>query len=197
MTQEEKLKMLKESGIFVAGDLVLEKNVEHEIGNVAEGGIGIQINNITKQTSETKKVVRKLDVPKMVNDTFTYRYLSDKEGNLRLAKLHQLLTKERCGWLDKDVKPDTWLELFTGTPKEFTMKWKGTQQHLFYLFKLMLEREYISTPKGVGQWEIVGSHFVNKEGRPFTDWNGQHDPKRAERAISQLADILDIGQPLP
>ena len=47
MTQEEKLKMLEaigKSGIFVAGDVVMEKNVQYEIGNVESGGIGIQIN---------------------------------------------------------------------------------------------------------------------------------------------------------
>lgn len=48
MTPEEIQKMLEaigKSGINVKGDLVLEKNVEHEVNNVEPGGIGIQINN--------------------------------------------------------------------------------------------------------------------------------------------------------
>lgn len=48
MTQEELQKALEaigKGGINVNGDLVLEKHVEHEIGNVEAGGIGIQINN--------------------------------------------------------------------------------------------------------------------------------------------------------
>ena len=48
MTQEEMQKALEaigKSGITVQGDLVLEKKVEYEIGNVEAGGIGIQINN--------------------------------------------------------------------------------------------------------------------------------------------------------
>jgi hypothetical protein len=48
MKQEDLLKALEaigKSGIKVAGDLVLEKHVEHEVANVEPGGIGIQINN--------------------------------------------------------------------------------------------------------------------------------------------------------
>lgn len=199
MTLEEKLKLLKDAGLTAAGDIVLEKHVEYEIGNVEEGGIGIQINYGSKAgVTGAKKVTKKLDVPKEVEDTFTYRYLEHEDGgHFRLAKLHRYLTKESCGWLDKNVMPDTWCDLFEGKPKPFKMRWTGTQQHLYYLFKLLYDRELISKPDGVGQWEIVGSHFVNEKGRPFTDWNSQKDPKKAEKVISKLANILDISEPLP
>lgn len=48
MTKEEMmaaLEAISKSGIKVAGDLVLEKHVEHEVANVEAGGIGIQILN--------------------------------------------------------------------------------------------------------------------------------------------------------
>ena len=48
MTQEQLQKALEsigKSGINVAGDLVLEKNVQYEVNNVENGGIGIQITN--------------------------------------------------------------------------------------------------------------------------------------------------------
>ncbi len=51
MTQEEMKAMLEaigKGGIKVAGDLVLEKHVEHEVANVEPGGIGIQVNNTVK-----------------------------------------------------------------------------------------------------------------------------------------------------
>ena len=38
------LDMLGKCGVAVAGDLVLEKHVDKEIGNVESGGIGIMIN---------------------------------------------------------------------------------------------------------------------------------------------------------
>lgn len=45
MTDEEYLNFLKDAKVVVNGDLVGNKHVEHEIGNVEAGGIGIQINN--------------------------------------------------------------------------------------------------------------------------------------------------------
>lgn len=48
MNQEDIKKALEamgKSGITVAGDLVLEKNVQYEVNNVENGGIGIQITN--------------------------------------------------------------------------------------------------------------------------------------------------------
>lgn len=48
MTQEDLQKALEalgKGGITVAGDLVLEKHVEHEVNGVEAGGIGIQIVN--------------------------------------------------------------------------------------------------------------------------------------------------------
>ena len=42
---QKALESLGKSGIAVAGDLVLEKHVEHEVNNVEAGGIGIQIVN--------------------------------------------------------------------------------------------------------------------------------------------------------
>ena len=51
---QKALEALSKGGINVNGDLVLEKHVEHEIGNVEAGGIGIQINNgeIIKENEE-------------------------------------------------------------------------------------------------------------------------------------------------
>ncbi len=51
---QQALEVLRKSGITVNGDLVLEKHVEHEVGNVEAGGIGIQIN----QGGEEKPLVK-------------------------------------------------------------------------------------------------------------------------------------------
>ena len=56
MKQEDLRKALEaiaKNGITVNGDLVLEKHVENEICNVEAGGIGIQINNVSKDTPLT------------------------------------------------------------------------------------------------------------------------------------------------
>lgn len=54
MTKEEMLAMIARSGITVQGDLVLEKHVENEIGNVEDGGIGVQIVNGAKTAPQTQ-----------------------------------------------------------------------------------------------------------------------------------------------
>lgn len=49
MKQEEMKKVMEafgKGGVTVAGDLVMEKHVEYEVGNVENGGIGIQINGV-------------------------------------------------------------------------------------------------------------------------------------------------------
>ena len=72
---QEALKMLGKTGITVNGDLVLEKHVEHEIGNVEAGGIGIQINNgkndaLTIADNDVKTAIQELQ--KVVDDKGEY-----------------------------------------------------------------------------------------------------------------------------
>ena len=47
------------------------------------------------------------------------------------------------------------------------------------------------------QWEILGSHFVNAQGKPFTDWDSQHDPKRGARTLERFAEVLNIHSDPP
>ena len=47
------MEAIGKSGVFIAGDMVMEKSVQYEIGNVEAGGIGIQIN----QADEAPKPV--------------------------------------------------------------------------------------------------------------------------------------------
>ena len=51
---KELLEKILKSGITVQGDLVMEKHVENEIGNVEAGGIGIQINHGMTQAKLNK-----------------------------------------------------------------------------------------------------------------------------------------------
>ncbi len=50
-TKEKILEMIGKGGIHVAGDFVMEKHVEYEVGNVESGGIGIQILNSSKENT--------------------------------------------------------------------------------------------------------------------------------------------------
>ena len=194
MTNEEKLALLKNAGVTVLGDLVLEKHVEHEIGVVQDGGIGIQIVNGGSAAPKRDGRKKVSGGAKTTDAVFTYRFLEDKEGHLRIVKLYQLLIK--AGWIDKDSKPEVFCDLFMGEAKSLTIKWIGRQQDLYYLIKRLSSRGLIKCPKGATKWVITGSHFVDGQSRPFYDWNSQHDPKMSAPAIEKLCDVLDPTKPL-
>ena len=112
---------------------------------------------------------------------------------LRLVKLYQLVIDPRFKMLDKDVLPNDWCALFMGEAKSFRMKWIGSQAHLRYLFKLLIDKGYITFDhKSAGKWEILGSHFLNRQGKPFTDWDSQKDPIRGARTLERFAEVLNI-----
>lgn len=194
MTNEEKLEFLKNAGVTVLGDLVLEKTVENEFGVIESGGIGVQIVNGGSAASKRDGRKKVSGGSKIVDAVFTYRFLEDKEGHLRIVKLYQLLIK--AGWIDKDSKPEVFCDLFMGEAKSLTIKWIGRQQDLYYLIKRLSSRGLIKCPKGATKWVITGSHFVDGQSRPFSDWNSQHDPKKSAPAIEKLCDVLDPTKPL-
>ena len=146
---------------------------------------------------ETVKPSRKCKpkASRVVQDTFTYRWLDHPVGRVRLMKLYQHLTTEPLRWIDPATTPEQWEDLFTGKPKSFTLKWLGTQMQLKYLFRLLLEREYIVHDPTAGHWEIVGSHFLDSKSKPFTtDWNRVSTPRRELKVIDQLAEVLNIAR---
>lgn len=194
MTNEEKLEFLKNAGVTVLGDFVLEKSVENEFGVIESGGIGVQIVNGGSAASKRDGRKKVSGGSKIVDAVFTYRFLEDKEGHLRIVKLYQLLIK--AGWIDKDSKPEVFCDLFMGEAKSLTIKWIGRQQDLYYLIKRLSNRGLIKCPKGATKWVITGSHFVDGQSRPFSDWNSQHDPKMSAPAIEKLCDVLDPTKPL-
>ena len=194
MTNEEKLEFLKNAGVTVLGDFVLEKTVENEFGVIESGGIGVQIVNGGSAASKRDGRKKVSGGSKIVDAVFTYRFLEDKEGPLRIVKLYQLLIK--AGWIDKDSKPEVFCDLFMGEAKSLTIKWIGKQQDLYYLIKRLSSRGLIKCPKGATKWVITGSHFVDGQSRPFSDWNSQHDPKMSAPAIEKLCDVLDPTKPL-
>ena len=193
-----------------------DKHVEIVLGNknVAEGG-SVQV-NITQNNFDPAKVAevlglkpetksepkpkrpRKPKPARVVDDVYTYCWVNNREGQQRLVRLYQVLINERVKMLNPNVKPDDWCALFMGQAKPFTIKWIGKQAHLRYLIKLMIQKKYITFDrKSAKQWEILGSHFLNAQGKPFTDWDSQHDPKRGARTLERFAEILNIHSDPP
>ena len=119
--------------------------------------------------------------------TFLYRHLVRHAD--RLTRLYQHLL--RAQWLAADTCPDDFTALFLGKPTHAKVKWTGTQQHLRYLIRTLVNRGLISVPETASIWQITESHFINRKSRPFRDFNKRLDPVRAKPAIDRLADILD------
>ena len=199
MTIEEKAELLKAMGVNLGKtEIVLEKHVEYEIGNVEQGGIGVQVNNTLptppshdKNTSPAATPKRKAAVqPRVVDEVFTYRHLDSEEGKRRLAKLYHLLLKAE--WIAKDTKPDDFTDIFFGKPKSVKVKWTGKQAYLYALINTLEDRGLIARIEGGTKWVITGSHFLDSNSRPFKDWNKQHNPATAMLAIERMADLLDI-----
>ena len=199
MTIEEKAELLKAIGVNLGKtEIVLEKHVEYEIGNVEQGGIGVQVNNALptppshdKNTSPAATPKRKAAVqPRVVDEVFTYRHLDSEEGKRRLAKLYHLLLKAE--WIAKDTKPDDFTDIFFGKPKSVKVKWTGKQAYLYALINTLEDRGLIARIEGGTKWVITGSHFLDSDSRPFSGWNKQHNPATAMLAIERMADLLDI-----
>lgn len=171
--------------VNAVGTMLVEQAVKDEGAGPGEEG-------------KRKRAGRKRRAPRIVTDTYTYKWLNHRDGQLRLVKLYQLLVDERFKMLAPEVNPEDWCALFEGEPKPFTMKWTGKQAHLRYLFKLMIEKSYITfDAQSAGKWEILGCHFLNSAGRQFADWDSQKDPKRGAKTLQMFAEVLNIASVMP
>ena len=126
---------------------------------------------------------------RVTNVTFTYRWLATSPN--RITTLYQYLL--RAKWIAADTNPDDFLAIFSGGTTNCKIRWISKKTHLVYLFRLLTDRQYLSIPKGVGRWMIVGSHFVDTYHRPFAFLNSQRIPVKAQPAIEQLAELLNIA----
>lgn len=86
---KELLEKILKSGITVQGDLVMEKHVENEIGNVEAGGIGIQINHGSDKSTMCKPNAN-ADSPAL---------LDTSEAQLLWEKAIE------AGWVDAERQP--------------------------------------------------------------------------------------------
>ena len=143
------------------------------------------ISPTSPRTTKTKRPTTQ----RVTNATFTYRWLTTAPH--RITNLYQYLL--RAKWIASDTPPDNFLAIFSGETTNCKIRWISKKTHLIYLFRLLTDRQYLSIPKGVGRWMIVGSHFVDTHHRPFAFLNSQRIPVKAQPAIEQLAELLNIA----
>lgn len=210
MKLEDKIEILKALGVDASKtEIVFEKNVEYEIGNVESGGIAVQnvYNYATEpaaqqpaaqlpsaqQPAAQQPAPRKRRStplkPRVVDEVFTYRFLNHEGGYTRLVQLYKALL--RAGWIHQDTKPDDFNAIFEGEANPVKVKWTAPQANLYYLVKTLEEKLLISLPQGSSIWVVTGSHFLDSDSRQFGSWNKQKDPKKAKAAIDRMVNLLD------
>ena len=111
---------------------------------------------------------------------------TSKITDLQLTLIMQRLSL--ANKLDPDCPADDWLKLFSGVDCSFTMKWLGSPGELRDLFKALTEpfkkgKTGYVTPNYNYQ-QIVLSHFVDKDGQPFSRLKGQ-------KSIESFQPIID------
>lgn len=204
MTTEEKLELLKRSGITVMGDLVLEKHVEHEIGVVEAGGIGIQIvqgrtaaspkepsssassgGRTSAASSKTQGGNAKPTTVK--RELMTFRKNGLTEAHLKVLNF-QLVSE---GWIEGQ-EPD-FLALFGGEPDACTLVWRGAfgKGTLRGLFRQMAAQGLIIVPDGFSLDHILEGHFTDTQGHFLSGLNSSGE-EPAPKALPFLHRCLQL-----
>ena len=129
---------------------------------------------------------RKRTTPCVTTATFAYRWFAT--APYRITMLYQHLLKAQ--WIALDTNPDDFCAIFEGYPSTARIKWIGKQAYLYYLIRQLVDLQLVSIPQNASVWQIVESHFLNKNSRPFHNFNKQKEPIKAKAAIDKLIEIL-------
>lgn len=166
MTQEELQKALEtisKSGITVNGDLVLNKQVENEIGNVEEGGIGIQNVYYSSQKPKTAKTKEKPD-RKPSGKPMTLKYYTHGNNGVLMRQrtaVHLIFKMwNRWGWIDEQTAIEDFDAFFEGEPRACNIIWTGSNTTILtILLQELLKQSYIVKPKGCSAKILVEQQF--------------------------------------
>lgn len=203
MTQEEKQKLLEaigKSGIFVAGDMVMEKSVEYEIGNVEAGGIGIQIVNSdskSKQSEVKTKAKTKAKTKRASCDQpMTLKYYRHSNNSLLMKQRKRVDIVFRkwneWGWIDERTSANDFDALFEGEPRHCNITWTGNTTVLTILMQELLKQPYIEKQTGCSAKSMVEKQF----GRKAYAGRQRLDQKTLDR-IAIVLYILGPNNPIP
>jgi hypothetical protein len=179
----------------IAGDLVLEKKVENEIGNVEAGGIGIQIVNGEKAPDISRKKSSKKNISEekasKPRETMTFERKPEvTEEHLKL--LFVKLAQE--GWISGNVVD--FKTLFSGKRDEDCVTiWLGKygKSTLVELFQQFVKSGMVILPDGFSLSSILEGHFKDEEGQWLTGLNkGDASNKKALPVIAECIRLLKL-----
>lgn len=148
-------------------------------------GLSITIFDV-HTTHRSSACPRKRTTLRVSNATFTYRWFATAPQ--RITSLYQHLLKAQ--WIAPDTNPDDFSAIFEGNLSTARIKWIGKQAYLYYLIRQLVDLQLVSIPQNASVWQIVESHFLDKNSRPFHNFNKQKEPIKAKAAIDKLVEIL-------
>lgn len=183
----EKAAINDRTTIVVNGDLVLEKHVEHEVGNVEKDGIGIQNNYIDKKKETDKSGKGRTDC--------CFFYNNNEYFSVAIQQFTNILLKHKLVPEDMDLKKME--SLFLGKPCRRKYTWLGKPHILTHIIKGLTkaDKPIITTwPEGTSPWEVVSCRFIDEEGYPLPNIRQENKRKKTnsivEEAVNALAGYL-------
>jgi hypothetical protein len=164
MKQEDIKNVLEAIGkgnFTIAGDFVLEKNVEYEVDNVEDGGIGIQ--NVYYTTKPKAAKTKPKDSRKPSGTPMTLKYFTHGNNGVLMKqrrRVHQVFNMwNRWGWIDEQTAIDDFDAFFEGEPRCCNITWKANGTILTILLQELLEQSYIERQTGCAAKSLVEQQF--------------------------------------
>lgn len=181
--------------ITVNGDYVERKYVEYEVGNVEEGGIGIQ-NVYSDKKPKVAKSTPKAATKNVCVKPLTLKYYMHGNNSLLMKqrkRVHIVFRKfMEWKWIDALTSPDDFDALFEGTPRHCNITWQANATILTILLQELLKQPYIVKQTGCSAKSLVEKQFGKT---PNSDRNRLDTD--AEEKIRLTLLVLDISNPLP
>ena len=192
---------------IIEGDFVIEKNVENEYIGTAKDSIQVHhhhyygLDNTSpkpqKPAAQTPRPERASTLPKPTpqpadgkpRELMTFGKLGILDAHLKL--LFQQMMAD--GWIPKDSRVDSFLDLFSGERSECTITWAGKygKGTLVYFFNHIEVERLITVPKGFTIPNILMGHFVDKEGNFLTHLDkGDAPNEKCGKEVQSYVSIL-------
>lgn len=138
------LAAIGKSGITVNGDLVLEKNVQYEVANVENGGIGIQLQQRTEAAEASPAEISKEQLARAIENCQPYFW-----GNSAYAVLYCLMRDD----LGKDIPQSRFEQMIEMLPYKTERGYKCNAGTIANAFS---NNAYLKM--SVDRWQQNGAH---------------------------------------
>lgn len=122
------------------------------------------------------------------NETFTVAIDDNETRNKTLIRVYNDCKKYKL--IAVDTVEKDFIDIFSGVRTEAKIKWLAGPGALSFLFKQLKQKETIKIPKGFGIWEVVKSHFVDKNGKDFDQVLSSQKPPQKKDVVANIMDIV-------